>query len=186
MTRDKRWPAIPFVGIRIAQLILAFAAAVLASSFKDPLNLWVYGTALSGATIIYTITNIICFSIGWLNPSAVLYLDFLFFLLWTFARVMATISRSHLEWMYINAAVIVLEFVLFMPTTAIAAIVVYRMRNIHDGNQAVAWDLPVHRGSAQPVMWNGQGPLQSQNPVISEVGGHGYIPAHFQEMPAAR
>lgn len=56
------------------------------------------------------------------------------------------------------------------------------MRKIHDGNQAVAWDLPVHHGSAQPVMWSGQGPLQSQNPVVSEVGGHGYI----QEMPAVR
>lgn len=48
----------------------------------------------------------------------------------------------------------------------------------------MAWDLPVHRGGAQPIMWNGQGGhVQPQYPVLSEVGGQNFVPAHFQEMP---
>lgn len=64
---------------------------------------------LSVVTMIYLISTIICLSIGQLNPLALLYLDFLFFFLWTYARVMVNISRLHLMWLYINIAVVLLE-----------------------------------------------------------------------------
>ncbi|KAL0634222.1 hypothetical protein Q9L58_006839 [Maublancomyces gigas] len=177
MGRDQRWPTRPFLFIRTLQLLVGICFCLITGYISN----WIcyfYALAVSLFSVFYVLMNLWCFFTERLDPTPILYFDFILVFLWILVTIMIGILDSDDYFSFTLAAVAALEMMLFVPTTTIAAVVMYQTRGYWCDEVMVEQTIDLESAA---------GP---QDPRIPETGAgveaRGDVPAHFQEVSATQ
>lgn len=138
--------------------------------------------------------NLWCFFTARLDPTPILYFDFILVFLWILVTIMIGILDSDDYFSFTLAAVAALEMsvslplapipirltrnrMVFVPTTTIAAVVMYQTRGYWCDEVMVEQtiDLESAAGPQNPIPETG-----------ADVEARGDVPAHFQEVSATQ
>ncbi|KAH0607842.1 uncharacterized protein H6S33_002876 [Morchella sextelata] len=129
--RDERWPHGMPITLRTLQLILAVVNPVLLGMSSESLYTFTYSVTLGVLTAIYTITCLICYCAGRLDPASAAWIDFGAIFMWAYGLAITGLGPDFPDhrmghWLRLMMATQLTELFLFIATMGIALTVVRR------------------------------------------------------------